>query len=163
MIKGPAERSHVERTLDTVKDIIDKEANFARFPFDGKIVKGIQEITILFNEIFCLKLIVGPGVSVVNRAQDLSGFRGDKLHDVDFTATGPTAVGFVGGKHPEGGPESAGTRQFYGRFVTAVGKIGLVFGIDPARGVLLVPRIFQAGGNFQRSITNDDIILLIIL
>ena len=102
--------------------MVDVEADFGGFPFDGVDVEGFVEIFAAGE--FCGSGEIGGGAvgeRAVDGAVDGGGLFADIFHDVDFAAFGP-ADGFdVVAEHPEGGPDALALRDFDAGFEAAEG------------------------------------------
>ena len=115
--------------------LVDVEADFGGFPFDGVDVEVFVEIFTAGE--FCGSGEVGGGAvgeRAVDRAVDGGGLFADVFHDVDLAAFGPGDGFNVVAKHPEGGPDALALRDFDTGFEAAEG-LG-----EEALG-------FQAGGS----------------
>jgi hypothetical protein len=102
--------------------LVDVEANFGGFPFDGVDVEG-------FGKVFAAGEFSGGGEigrgtvgeRAVDRTVNGGGLFADIFHDVDLAALGPADRVDVVAEHPKGGPDTLAFWNFYPGFEAAEG------------------------------------------
>ena len=114
LIKRRGERmgARVPVRLRLIEMVIDIPPHRARFPVEAKDVEVVRKISLRQRVAGTLGRVALRRVAVVERAVHLVRLVTEEFHDVDLAAVRPAAVAFVGGHHPDGGPDAFSFGQF---------------------------------------------------